>query len=313
MKNLVAAVAAACLVAAPVQAAEGDPVVYKPEGQWAADFGDDYCRLVRTFSDGTNRISLVLERMQPTSLVKIMLVGDGIKLYRRADTIGYQYLPSGESRTGQLLRSISTDGEQMLILDNVNIGPNLPFFGGGGPGGPPADAAPAGPLPEPGTPLYTTAAEADYAAGITGLMLTEGTLAPVSFESGSPRNAVSVLQDCTYDLLKYWGLDSDKHRTLSRTVVPQGGTQLPQGTVGFQDFAKLSGGANMIRVMIDASGKPTACHVHFASLNDTTNKKICSYLMDNAKFLPALDSGGQPMASYWISSPFGMFGPPPGG
>jgi len=312
MKSSVAAAVAACLVATPVRAAEGDPLVYMPEGQWAADFGEDYCRLVRTFSDGSNRISLVLERMQPTSLVKIMLVGNGIKLYRRADMIGYQYLPSGEGRTTQLLRSDSTDGEQMLILDNVNIGPNLPFFGGGGPGGPPADAAPAGPQPEPGAPLYSPKDEADYAVGITGFMLTEGTLEPVSFAVGSPKGAIGVLQDCTYDLLTYWGLDGAKHRTLSRTVVPESGTVLPRGTVGFQDFAKLAGSANMIRVMIDATGKPTACHVHFASLDETTNAKICSHLM-KAKFLPALDSGGQAMASYWISSPFFMMGPPPGG
>lgn len=321
MKKLIAACAALGMVTGTAQAADGDPVVFKPAGDWTADYGDDYCRLVRTFSDGTNQITLGLERMQPMSLVKIMLLGNGIKLYRRADTIGYNYSPSGDSRTSQLLRSDTTDGQQMLIIDGANIGPmpSLPGFGvprrqfARVPGGPPPSApSEAGPAPAPGTPLYLPASETEYAAGIKGLMLTEGTLDPVSFETGSFKGVIGALQACTYDLLTYWGVDGEKHKTLSRTVVPQSGNVLPQGTIGFQDFAKLAGGLNMVRVMIDANGTPTECKIHFASLDESTNAKICSHLM-KAKFLPALDSAGQPMASYWINSPFFLFGPPPGG
>lgn len=313
MKKTIAAVVALGLMSGTAHAADGDPLVFKPATSWAADYGEDYCRLARDFSNGEETIALALERVQPTTLIKIMLVGDSIKLFRGATSIGYNYLPGGDNRQTLLLRSEATDKRQLLIVDNANIGPNLAaFFGGPGAGGPGAAPAPTGPAPAPGTPFYSPNLETDYAGGISGLMLTDGTITPVRIETGSLKGVIGELQKCTYDLLTYWGVDGEKHRTLSRTVVPQSGTTLPQGTIGFQDFGKLGGGANQIRVMIDASGAPTSCHTHFASLSESTNGKICNHLMKNAKFLPALDSAGQPMASYWINSPFGMLGPPGG-
>lgn len=317
MKRIAAWGAAFGMISGTAHAAD-EPLVFKPATAWAADYGEDYCRLARDFSNGSETIALAIERVQPSSLVKIMLVGDSIKLFRGANTIGYGYLPAGDTRNAPVLRSEATDKRQLLIVDNANIGPDLAALfggpggrgpgGGGGGGGAPPD----GPSIEPGTPFYNAGVEADYAAGISAIMLTDGTLKPVRIETGSLKGAIVALQQCTYDLLSYWGVDGEKHRTVSRTVVPQSGTTLPQGTIGFQDFGKLGGGANQIRVMVDAAGAPTECRVHFGSLGESTNNKICDHLMKNAKFLPALDSAGQPMASYWISSPFGMLGPPPG-
>ncbi len=308
MKKPIAAAAILALISGTAHAAD-EPLVFGPASAWAADYGEDYCRLARDFSNGDEVIALAFERMQPTSLIKIMLVGDSIKLFRGATSIGYEYLPAGEARKTMALRTEATNKQQLLIIDNANIGPDLAAFFGG-----PGAAAPASadPMPEPGAPLYNTTFESDYAANISGLMLTDGTITPVRIETGSLKGAIGALQKCTYDLLTYWGVDGEKHRTISRTVVPQSGATLPQGTIGFQDFGKLGGGANQIRVMVDAAGAPTSCNVHFASLDETTNTKICNHLMKNAKFLPALDSAGQPMASYWISSPFGLLGPPPG-
>lgn len=314
MKKFVAAIAAIGVVSGTAQAADGDPQTYRPATSWAADYGDDYCRLARDFSNGNQTIALALERVQPTTLVKLMLVGDSIRLYRSATSIGYNYLPSGDSRQGVPVRSKATDGRQLLIFDGVNIGPDLAalFSGGfGGPGaGPGGGDASGAPAFEPGTPLYNAEIEAGFASGIQGIMLTAGTVNPVRLETGPMKAVIEALQACTYDLLSHWGLDGEKHRTISREVVPQSGTTLPQGTVGFQDFAKLSGGMNQIRLMIDASGNPTDCKIHSPSLGDATNKKICDHLTKNAKFSPALDGSGQPMASYWIQSVFFLFGPP---
>ncbi len=47
----------------------------------------------------------------------------------------------------------------------------------------------------------------------------------------------------------------------------------------------------------------------WATLDAPTNDKICKSLMANAKFTPAKDADGQPMAGYWVGSPM-MLGPP---
>src|SRR5690606_26293157 len=91
----------------------------------------------------------------------------------------------------------------------------------------------------------------------------------------------------------------------------QASTWLPQGTVAMGDFARLSGGNNELRVMVDAAGKPTACHVQWPSLSASTNDTICKSILANASFTPAQDASGQAMASYWTSSVFGLMAPMP--
>ena len=119
------------------------------------------------------------------------------------------------------------------------------------------------------------------------------------------------MQDCADDLAKSWGLDPAKLKTQTSGAIPDGGGVgwLPQGTVGFGDFGKLGGGANQVRLMVDATGKATSCTIHFATLEPTTNEKICAAAMANARFTPAKDASGQPMPGYWIGSPMFM-GPP---
>jgi len=282
MKFAAAALAVLGMISASAHAADDDLRVFKPSGQWTADFGDDYCRLSRTFANGDDQVSLALERIQPTSFAKLILLGDGIKIFRGGNTLGYRLIPSTEDRKAPLFRAATADGRQLLYLDPVSFG------------------APA--------PQYDAAAEQDSAAKIEGLLLTDGTVEPVRIETGSLKAPIGYLQDCTYDLLSYWGIDGQKHRKLTSAVVPEDGTTLPGGTIGFADFPKLAGGANQVRLMIDAAGKPTSCTIMSPSLDETINAKICKHLMDKAKFKPALDADGQPLASYWIQSPSFMTG-----
>jgi hypothetical protein len=84
---------------------------------------------------------------------------------------------------------------------------------------------------------------------------------------------------------------------------------LPSGTIGFGEFNKLGDSANQMRLLVSAEGKPTACAVIRPSLEPKTNDAICKALMAKAQFFPALDAQGQPMASYWVTSPYGLVPP----
>ena len=98
MKGMLSWVAAAALLAGPaahVQAQE--ETVFRPSGNWTADYGDDYCRLIRNFTDGTREFSLALERLQPGAQVRLIVVGEGMRPFRGAEQIAYQFLPAGSS------------------------------------------------------------------------------------------------------------------------------------------------------------------------------------------------------------------------
>ncbi|TIX49206.1 hypothetical protein [Alteraurantiacibacter aquimixticola] len=293
---LAAGAALLTMTAAPVQAQDG-PRVFERDGSWTLDAGEDSCRLARSFSDGESSVALALERNRLGNGARLILVGEALRTFRTAEQIGYRYLPASEAhdqRTAMFIRSETPDGQTYLNLGTILLGPN-PFTA------PPAMV----PGREEGAMVlapYDRTAEGEFAAGVTGIALNEGMLQPLRIETGSLGGAVEALQACTDDLLLSWGLDWEAHRGMSAPVEPIGPAYewIPGNAVGFGDFAAFGGSRNPFRVMVDAEGKPTSCHVHWPSLSDSKNEAICKGIMENGRFHPALDANGQPMASYWM-------------
>jgi hypothetical protein len=289
----------AALVAPFAPAAAQDAKVFKGSSAWALDYGDDYCRLMRDFSNGDQTIGLFVERTQPGPFMRLIVIGDGVRLFRGSQELGYRMHPEGAPRMVQRLRFETSDGQQYL-----NLGPAL--F---------ADVAPPAPgSPPTMPPPYSRQAEVDAAAKITGIHLDRGLVQPVLLQTGQLGAAATALQACADDLIASWGLDAEKHKTLSRPAMPAQPTAgwISADTIPFTEFSKLSGGNNEVRVMIDAAGKATSCHIQWPSLSEAINSKICSAVIEKSAFLPALDQQGQAMDSYWIASVFFLL-PPFGG
>ena len=299
MKRVFSWIAAAAMVAAPAAQAQDDAAVFRPSGPWTADYGEDYCRLIRTFSDGQREMSLALERLQPNAFVRLIFVGEGLRLFRNAEQIGYAFQPTGASGKSRYVRSETPEGQQFFSFDPLTLAP------------PPALTPPAPGTPPAPPPPYDRAAELESAGGLTGFTLSEGLISPVRFETGSLRAPIEALQACTDDLLTVWGLDAEKHRTMSAPPVlnPNPSGVLPQGTIPFGEFGKLRGSANQVRLLIGTDGKVTDCAIYSPSLSQTLNTRICELAKERASFQPAKDAEGQAMASVWMGSPM-FLGPP---
>ncbi len=126
MKTMLSVMAVAGLLAAPAAQAQDAANVFKPAGNWTADYGDDYCRLIRTFSNGTDEVSLALERTQPGAATKVILVGDAIKAFRGSTELGYSLLPAGGAQKTIFVRSQTPDGKQYLSFDLFALAPFVP-------------------------------------------------------------------------------------------------------------------------------------------------------------------------------------------
>ena len=300
IRKVLAAVATVGLLAPPAAQAQ-DKAAYRLAGQWAVDFGDDYCRLAGNFSNGNDELALAMERIQPGPMLRLMLASDGIKPFRGASNLGYQFLSAGGGQEVPYFRTETPDGQEYIFLDNLTLAP-FAFT-------PPVPGTPPAPPPP-----YDRTAEQETARGITAVVVEKGLTDPVRIETGSLKAPVTVLQDCADDLLKVWGLDVDKHKTMTVPVVPNFSPDgwLPSGMIPFSEFGKFVGNGNQVRLIVDASGKPTSCAIHTPRLDQSLNERICSTLMEKATFQPAKDVNGQPMASYWFGSPM-FLGPPIGG
>lgn len=287
-----------CL-ALPIAANAQEAKVFKASSAWALDYGDDYCRLMRDFKSGDETIGLFVERTQPGPAIRLVVIGDSVKLFRGSEEVGYRMSPAGAPRIAQRLRFQTSDGQQYLNLGPSTFADMPPPV----PGAPPV-------MPPP----YSPQGEKAVASTITGIALERGLTQPVVLETGELGSAAEALQTCADDLIASWGLDADKHKKLTRPAMPDRATAgwIPGDAIPFGDFAKLSGGNNEVRVMVDEAGKAKSCHIQWPTLSEAINKKICNSVMANASFLPALDGAGQPLASYWTASAFFMI-PPFGG
>lgn len=307
IRNFILAAAGTVLLAAPAGAQAQDAQrSFTISGSWTLEAGDDFCRLAANFANDGDTIAFALERNRAENFARLILVGDAIVTYRGTEALGYSYLPDGDARSAAFLRSETVDGQPYFNLGLVIFGPN-PFA-------PPPEGAPPPPPPEEGfiPPPYDRAAELEFASGVTGIALSEGLREPIRIVTGNMRAPVEALQACTDDLLRVWGLDFEAHRSMTRRAAPVGNAWewLSTGTIGFQDFALLGGGANAIRVMVNTEGEPTACDVHWPSLTERKNAGICAQILDNGAFTPALDAEGEPMDSYWTVDPiFGLVRP----
>lgn len=270
--------------------------VFHASSAWALDYGEDYCRLMRDFSSGDETVGLFVERTHPGPVMRLIVIGDAVRLFRGAQEIGYRLHPSGSQRMVQRLRFQTSDGQQYL-----NLGPTALAEM-------PAPVPGAGPVPPP---PYSAQAEMELARQITGIALERGLTSPVTIETGEMGEAIGALQSCADDLLSSWGVDAERHKALSRPVMPAQPTAgwVANGTIAFDDFAKLAGGNNELRVMVDKTGVATSCHVHWPTLSEPANRRICASSMEKSTFMPALDQSGEAVDSYWTTSIYFLLPP----
>ncbi len=132
MNKFLAAASAFALLSGTAHAADNaaQPSVFKPAGPWQADFGDDYCRLARPFTDGKVQLSLAMDRIQPTSMARMVIVGNAIKLFRSSNQLDYSLLPANDSRKGPFWRSETPDGQQFISLGDVLLTAPVKFTPG---------------------------------------------------------------------------------------------------------------------------------------------------------------------------------------
>lgn len=127
---------------------------------------------------------------------------------------------------------------------------------------------------------------------------------PLQLETGSMRAAFAAMDTCIDHLMTQWGIDTEKHKSLTRHVVPK---QSPAKWVVSSDYPMdmlLSGQPAIVefRLSVGDDGVPTACHIQSTTRPKEFDNAVCKSVMRRARFEPALDAEGKPLASYYRNS-----------
>jgi len=125
----------------------------------------------------------------------------------------------------------------------------------------------------------------------------------IVLKTGPLDKAFAAWRQCTRQLVSTWGLDPIQQERRQRPPVPR---SEPQTWLHSGDYpvGALAQGAQAIvnfRLTVDGGGVPTACEIQRSYSGEMFDKVSCKALMKRARFEPALDEAGKPIASYYMN------------
>jgi hypothetical protein len=143
------------------------------------------------------------------------------------------------------------------------------------------------------------------AAAIEGFTIAFSRGRPLSLPLGPMADHLRRLTACAAELPAKWGLDLATQQSLSRWATPiDQEAWLAPGTYPWTYLRNSQSLMVYLRMLVDASGAPTECVVQAPRTSSGADALACREIMKSARFDPALDREGKPVASYYTTSVF---------
>ena len=269
-RAIVAAFVVASLpVGAHAQDAGTEGVILAPSSDWYVDYADEKCRLARSFGEGENRHVLFLDQASPSQGFDLIAAGPAFKNFAERSVVELKF---GET--------VSLQDHRPMNGNNAPFGPALiytaiaPFAGAG-----------------------ANAKAIDYIAFGQNER-------KVSLLTGPLSRAFDAMDACTLDLIRSWGVDPDKHRTMTRPPIwknPKLIADRIQDAYPSSALRKGRRGIFKLRAIIDEAGDVVECKLINATKDNGLDSPACA-IFRRAEFEPARDAYEQPMKSYFITN-----------
>jgi len=267
--------------------AQAETVVLEPSSPWNVDFGVDKCRLARTFGVGKDRHLLAFQQYWPGDQAGLTVAGPAFKRFRSLARTEVTFLADQKPlRTTPFTGTVEGFGTG-VIFSAIKIDSGEPETDL-------IDEAPQSGLPQ---------MDVGLGQQVQFLALRQGGR-DVRLDTGPLGDAFKVLNQCTLDLLRDWGLDPERHLTaqslprwinqeaLTRKVI----ANYPKGALAQGEQAIMR-----MRVVVSAQGTVESCTILKATKTTQLESPACD-VMKAARFEPARDAAGQPFRSLYVTS-----------
>ncbi len=273
-------------------AAKSEPISLEPSSSWTLDYADDSCRLIRKFGENDDNIILILNSFAPGDEFNLTVAGNPVAYRGASRTASIQFGP-GES-------------EQKLKFSNGKMADGMPalIFAGRTRIAPLTESEDEQREAYERREIILAPISEKRKAAVTQLSIGKPLARPISLRLGAMDRPLAALATCVDELMTHWGIDVAKHQGLTRPVQPDGD---PGQWVQANDYPSdmLWAGKQAyvhFRMGVDENGDPTACHIQHSIGGEAFDKAVCASLMKRAKFLPALDKAGKPIASFYLNA-----------
>jgi len=285
--RLFSGIVVSSIVAVPAQAASQGPERLAPTSTWNVNYDDDSCQLERVFGLGDAMIFVVFDQFGPGQSFKVTL---GSKRFRSLSGSGKASVRFGPDEAEQMREyftgRLNKELPALILLGNMRMDKVLDRPRNGGKHTGFDDTPPLAP---------------ERIAAVKELIIGRPFSKPVKLALGSMRAPVAALEKCINNMMTNWGIDVARHATLSRPAIPLTNPMNWMGNNDYPTGARFMGAQGIVdfRLSIDEAGKPSACHIQQSTRPPEFDAAVCSAMIRKARFTPALDKDGKPLASYF--------------
>lgn len=285
--HVIIALVGASLLSSAAAAEEKIVRVFKPAGPWAMEYADQTCRLIRNFSDETDKVTFAFEKTLQGPALTLGLVGKSLQPIRKAAIVRIRYNDEKEARPRSLLKTVLTDGRNSFLIMDAD------FLSQEEMRSVMVKTKRAG-------QAAMAEIEMEAASRTTWISLTGGFTDDLIFSVGPMAAPLKAINACVDDLVKSWGVDPQRVVTMSRVAEP---VSPPQTWLSTQDYPEdmwraHQGGIVPVRLVIDELGAVQDCLVTVEQ-RGSFEEAVCKAISKRAHFRPAIDADGKPMRSYW--------------
>ena len=278
----------------PARAAD-EPVRLAPSSPWQLDYADDSCRLARQFGEGERKNLLVIERFGPGDPIRVTVSGDTFRRVRSGKEATLRFGPAESEQDVAFMKGDWGGTSALIFTGPLRIAPNT------------EQEEEAREALEEANQLHLfepASISPERERAVTFVSVDVSGVPEVVFETGSLGESFAALRKCTDELLTHWGIDVKRHKSLSRKAVPAGS---PQKWLTSSDYPSslLRKGAQGIvhfRLSVDKEGNVDGCHIQRSTRPQGFDDAVCHILARRARFEPALDAEGNPIASYYLDT-----------
>ena len=289
MRHFVRPFATLLSLSIAVQPLAAAPLTLEPSSDWTLWAREDVCRVVREFGTGDQKVIAQFEKSGPASALSLLLAGNPVAFPDRGRDLEAALGPANQVNTfpfGAVMRGEATGPASLptLLIGSIE-----------------GSIRPAGTPPESNLQLMPkNFSDISWLSiGYTG---GKGT---VVLQLQNMKEPLSSLRRCTMSLLRSWGFDPGNPETMPAVPpMPRGdpGNWLSSADYPADDRRIGHSAVINFRLMIDANGKATACHVQSTTIGESFRNATCKLIMKRARFSPGLNAGGKPVASWYENS-----------
>jgi hypothetical protein len=281
------------MVAGVPSAARAKQTVLEPTGKWALDYGKEKCRLLRTFGTGEDQTLLYFEQFAPSDKVTFTLAGPAIRRFSKLEKIGVRWAPRDAEPF-----DVEVDHGKFGSFGAALIVPSLSL-----------DSMPQG------RGRLEAQQESEFETeGLPQIVVSD--LAAVEWLGLSRRNsevvlplpgfneAMALVDDCALDLVRFWDLDPEEHKTMTRLAEPVNLREIaervaryyPAAAVRRREQADLN-----LRIIVNSDGSIEDCSVINLTITNYIKTPTCDEFGSRAMFAPAENAQGEPIKSFYTT------------